>query len=389
MKEVRIGIIGVGGMGNNHVGYFPKVNRLKLTAIADIEPAKLTHVTDKHPEIKPFNTGEELLDSGLVDAVLIATPHYFHPVFAQEAFKRGIHVMSEKPVAVTAKAAAETNAAHEKVKDKVIFSAMFQQRTTPSYQRAKEMIAAGELGEIRRTNWIVTDWFRSQRYYDSGGWRATWGGEGGGVLLNQCPHNLDLFQWLCGKPSKIQAFMTLGKYHHIEVEDDVTAYLEYPNGATGVFITTTGEAPGTNRLEITGDRGKIIIESGRTVEFHRTSESVKHILETTPQSFPGVTRDKLMIEVGARAGAGAHQTITENFVAAILDGEPLIAPATEGIHSVEMANAMIQSGITGKAVDLPMDREGYDTFLKGLVKNSTFKKAAVKEAKADMAASFK
>ncbi len=389
MNEVRIGIIGVGGMGSIHVGYFPKVARLKLTAVADIDPARLTATVAKAPDVKTFNTGEELLDSGLVDAVLIATPHYFHPVFAQEAFKRGIHVMSEKPVAVTAKAAEETNAAYEKVKGRVVFSAMFQQRTTASYQRVKEMIAAGDLGEIRRTNWIATDWFRSQRYYDSGGWRATWGGEGGGVLLNQCPHNLDLFQWLCGKPSKIQAFMTLGKYHHIEVEDDVTAFLEYPNGATGVFITTTGEAPGTNRLEITGDRGKIIIEPGKPVEFHRTTESVKHICDTTTQSFPTVTRDKMVIDVGGKPGAGAHQTITENFVAAILDGTPLIAPATDGIHSVEMANAMIQSGITGKAVNLPMDREGYDTFLKGLVKNSTFKKAEVKSAKVDMAASFK
>ncbi|MEX0777386.1 MAG: Gfo/Idh/MocA family oxidoreductase [Phycisphaeraceae bacterium] len=385
-NEVRIGVIGCGGMGSNHMAYFDKVPRLKFTAAADVEPKQVQNAVDKYG-VKGFDDGEALMDSGLVDAVLIATPHYFHPPLSIAAFTRGIHVLTEKPVSVTAKAAQEAIEMHRKHGKDLQFAAMFQMRAIPVWNRVRQLIKDGELGEIRRTNWIVTNWLRSQRYYDSGGWRATWAGEGGGVLMNQCPHNLDLYQWLCGMPSKVHAHLGLGKYHHIEVEDDVTAVLHYPNGATGVFITTTGEAPGTNRLEIVGDHGKVVCDGSAKIEFTRTLHPVQEFSDSTPNSFPHIKCDKIIIEVD-NANNG-HRDITTNFVEAILDGTPLIAPAADGLHGVELANAMIMAGITGQAVDVPMDREAYDRFLKDLIKNSTFKKKQAKEAKADMTASFR
>ena len=234
----------------------------ELTAVCDTNPKRLEWAKKNLGEgVLLFEKAEALFESGSVDGVIIATPHYYHPPLAIEAFKSGLHVLIEKPAGVYTKQVREMNEAAEK--SGKVFGIMYNQRTSPLYQKLRDLVKSGEVGEIKRINWIITDWYRSQSYYDSGGWRATWAGEGGGVLINQCPHNLDLWQWICGMPVRIRAFCSYGKYHDIEVEDDVTAYMEYENGATGVFVTTTGDAPGTNRLEITGDRGKVVVEDGK------------------------------------------------------------------------------------------------------------------------------
>jgi len=373
MDEVRLGVIGCGGMGRSHMRQFANVPRLKFTAASDSFADNLNMVVEEY-DVKGFETGEELLDSGEVDAVLIATPHYFHPTYSLAAFERDVHVLTEKPVSVTAKAAQEVNEAHAK-KPHLKYAAMFQLRTLPRWKRIKQIIDSGQLGELVRIQWTATDWFRTQAYYNSGGWRATWKGEGGGVLLNQCPHNLDMLYWLAGAPSRITANISLGKYHDIEVEDDVTAFLDYPNGATGVFIASTGEAPGTNFLEIVGDRGKLTCNAkrGDFLEHVDLGYSAKEFCHSTDirMGVPAPTQ----IEITTPQGGG-HGAIHENFVAAILDDEPLVAPATEGLYSVEIANAMIQSGLTGKPVDLPSDRDAYDQLLQDLIAKST-KTAAV------------
>lgn len=385
MKQVRIGLIGVGNIGTLHMGYFGRIPRLQFTAVADIDFPKAQAAAEKYG-VRAFDDGVKLMDSGLVDAVLIATPHYDHAPLAIEAFRRGLHVLVEKPIAVTA-AAAERAIQEYRKHRKLVFAAMFQQRTCEGWRRVKQLVEEGAVGPIQRVTWIITNWFRSQAYYDSGGWRATWAGEGGGVLLNQCPHNLDMLQWITGMPQKVHAFLGIGKYHDIEVEDEVTAYFEYPNGATGLFITSTGEAPGTNRLEIAGDRGRIVYDGGSVIDLFRTDVSVREFCRTTPESFPRVPGYRMKVEVDPTRG-GQHQTITENFVAAILDGAPLIAPAEEGLSSIELANAMIYSGLTGKTVTLPMDRAGYERFLRKLAARSRFKKKVVRPAKVDMQASF-
>ena len=264
MDLVRIGIIGIGNMGSHHGNYLLEegVPNAELTAVSDLNPARIKWVRENWGEgIRVFDKAAEMLAAGCVDGVMIATTHYDHPSLAIKAFEKGLHVLIEKPAGVYTKQVREMNEAAEK--SGKVFGIMYNQRTNPLYQKLKDLIQAGELGDIRRTNWIITDWYRSQSYYDSGGWRATWEGEGGGVLLNQCPHNLDLWQWICGMPKRVRAFCAYGKYHNIEVEDDVTAYVEYQNGATGLFITSTADAPGTNRFEITGDRGKVVAENGK------------------------------------------------------------------------------------------------------------------------------
>ena len=250
MEKVRFGIIGIGNMGTGHVESIAggHIENAVLTAVCDVKEDRLAFVTEKYgADIATFTDYKELLASGLVDAILIATPHYLHPVIAIEAFEAGLHVLSEKPIGVYTKKVMEMYEVAKAHPDQV-FGIMYNQRTNPRYQKMREMLQGGELGELQRVVWIITNWYRTQSYYNSSAWRATWEGEVGGVLLNQCPHNLDLWQWICGMPKRVCGFLSFGKYHNIEVEDDATIYAEYANGATGLFISTTGEAPGTNRL---------------------------------------------------------------------------------------------------------------------------------------------
>ena len=394
MDKVRLGIIGVGGMGSSHARQIldGKIPRMELVAVCDVDPTKFKQFKD-YKGIKTYTKSEELIRSGKVDAVLIATPHYFHTTIGIDALNNNIHTLVEKPISVTKADALKLIAAYQKAKKKnpdLKFSAMFNQRTDPYYIKMHDLIQKGELGTIRRSNWIITNWFRTEAYYRSGGWRATWAGEGGGVLVNQCPHNIDLYQWLCGVPCAITAIGGLGKYHDIEVEDECCALFEYENGATGAFITTTGEAPGTNRLEICGDMGKLVLDigvNGRKLEFIRNEvnaqEFIKHndgrfsVPQTWTVTFPSV-----------QGNGEQHIGIKKNFTNAILDGVELIAPAEEGIKAVEMANAMQYSLMTHQRVELPMDPKVYAAYLKKLIANSKFVKKTDKNASDDLNGSF-
>lgn len=375
---VRLGIIGLGNMGSAHIASLPRIHRCELAAVCDVDSKKL----DRYPDVAGFQDSAEMIRSGKVDAILIATPHYDHTTIGIDALQQGLHVLVEKPLSVHKADCERLIAAY--TDQSRVFAAMFNQRTDPHYQRIRHVVQSGELGEISRTNWIITNWFRTETYYASGGWRATWRGEGGGVLLNQCPHNLDLFQWICGMPSKVQAFCGFGKYHDIEVEDDVTAYLQYPNGATGVFVTTTGEAPGTNRLEIVGDRGKVVYEDGK-ITFTRTEVSVKEFRSTSKASFDNPATWTCDIPVNGYGGQ--HVAVLQNFIDAILDGTPLVAPAPEGIHSVELANAMLLSAWTGEAVDVPLDPARYEAILKEKIASSRLKTNLV-DAQVDLSKSW-
>jgi predicted dehydrogenase len=385
MKEVKIGVIGVGGMGAAHLESIKKTDRIRLTAVCDIVQ-KVADEKAKKYDVKAFYDAQEMMDSGEVDAILIATPHYDHTPLAIAGFEAGLHVLTEKPIAVHKQDAEKMVAAHAKHPE-LVFAAMFQMRTQGLNQKIKQLIDSGELGKIQRINWIITNWFRSQSYYDGGGWRATWSGEGGGVLLNQCPHQIDLFQWFFGMPSKIRAFCSLGKYHNIEVEDDVTAYCEYPEGHTSTFITSTGEAPGTSRLEIIADRGRLVIENGKIL-FNRTEVPVQEYMTTTEEKFTGPPVWNIEIPY-VEKGIGGHQGIVANFADAILDGSKLIAPAEEGLNSVELANCMLSSSLNEKTIDLPLDSAEFANTLQGLIDNSTFVKPEAKETNNDdFASSF-
>lgn len=381
MDEVRIGIIGIGNMGTSHANNIiaGKVPGAKLTALCDHKPDRLK----AFPDQKHFSDGEEMIKSGEIDAVIIATPHYSHTTLGIASLKAGLHTLVEKPISVHKADCERLIDAH--TDKKVVFAAMFNQRTDPRYVKLRELITSGQLGKINRINWIITDWFRSATYYSSGGWRATWEGEGGGVLLNQCPHQLDLMQWLFGMPEKVRSFCQIGRFHKIEVEDDVTTYLQYPDGSTGVFITTTGEAPGTNRLEVAAEQGKVIIE-GDGIKWVRNEKQTTEFSNTTESSFgKPPTWD---ISIPTSGNGEQHVGIMKNFVNAILKDEELIAPAAEGIRSVELANAMLYSSFTDSTLELPIDGAAYETHLKKLISESTFEKETVDVGPADMSDSF-
>ncbi|MBQ8554750.1 MAG: Gfo/Idh/MocA family oxidoreductase [Clostridia bacterium] len=354
---LKLGLIGAGNIGVTHVGNITagRCPDIQITAVADRRESRRAWAREQLPEAEIFCEGSELIRSGKCDAVLIAVPHYQHPELAIEAFRHGKHVMCEKPAGVYTLQVREMIAEADKHPE-LVFGMMFNQRTNCVYRKMKEMLDAGEIGEIKRMSWLVTDWYRTQYYYDSGAWRATWAGEGGGVLLNQCPHQLDLLQWLCGLPVRVHAFTHEGKWHDIEVEDDVTAYLEFSNGATGVFITTTGDAPGTNRLEITGTKGKLVCEHD-VLTFEKLAVSEREWCLTCKEGFRKPDSERIVVETD---GANPqHAGVMNAFAAAIAEGRPLIANGREGIHGLMLSNAIHLSGWTGETVTLPIDEEKF------------------------------
>ncbi len=396
MEKVRFGIIGVGNMGSGHFKNIigNKIENGICTAIADIDASKLDAmkkiVEEQNPEaaklVNYYNSGDELIEAKTCDVVIIAVPHYFHPDFAIKALKNGYHAIVEKPAGVytlQVEEMIEESKKHPELK----LGIMFNQRTNPAFKKMKQLIKDGELGEIKRLNWIITDWFRTQRYYDSGGWRATWEGEGGGVLYNQAPHNLDLFQWIPDMmPNKVRAFCQFGKWHDIEVEDDVTAYFEYPNGATGIFITTTGDAPGTNRFEITGDKGKLVYDKGN-LTFVKLETAISEHIKSSDNGFAMPARETVELEI--ESDNPQHIGILNNFANTVLGIEELYADAADGIKGVTLANAMHLSTWTNDFVDIPLDgKKFYELLQKHIKESKVVKKEVVGNGAVDLSSTY-
>lgn len=356
MSKIKLGIIGIGNMGTSHANnvFNGKCPDIELTAVADINPQRIEWAKENLKGVKTFDTADELIKSGEVDSILVAVPHYSHVEYSIKGFQNGLNVMCEKPAGVYTKQVKEMNAEAEK--HDVVFGMMFNQRTNPMYIKMRELINSGEFGAIRRTNWVITNWFRSQSYYDSGSWRATWAGEGGGVLLNQCPHQLDLWQWICGMPKTITAKLKYGAWHDIEVEDDVTAFAEYENGASGVFVTTTGDCPGSNRFEVTLEKGKIVAEDNK-LSVWKLSDSLKDYYGDPSNAFATPTS---AVEEFEFSDAGEqHIGVLNAFANKILGKGELIADGFEGINGLSISNAMHLSAFLDKEISLPVDDEVY------------------------------
>jgi len=386
MDKARMGVIGCGGIGTLHISYLPQVQGAELTAVCDIDPKALERAKARSGAAG-FATHQELIDSGRVDAVIVSPPHYFHPEVMVYAFSKGIHVLSEKPVGVHVKHALwmnQTAAAHPQL----VFGVMFQSRGDPANRKAKALIDSGEMGQMLRITCVQTRHYRTQSYYDSGGWRATWAGEGGGTLINQCPHALDIFTWLGGRPKRVTAVCKLGLRHNIEVEDEVAAILEYENGALGQFISSTGEAPGSSLFEIAFDRGLLTVRD-KGLEFRRNCTPVLEHLKHSPERFAKPETWKIDVPLPKPYPGEPHQAITQNFVNAILKGEVLIAPGVEGIYGLELGNAILLSGLKGKPVDLPLDPDEMEALITQLCKKSTYVKSKTVEIRDDVAASFR
>lgn len=385
MNKVKLGIIGLGNMGSGHAGNIigGSCPDFELVAIADKKESRRDWAKENIPGVTCFEIGEDLIDSGLVDACIIAVPHYDHVHYAIECMKKGIHVMVEKPAGVYTK---EVRVMNEEAKKhpEVVFGMMFNQRTNHVYRKMRELIHSGKYGQIRRTNWLITNWYRSQCYYDSGDWRATWSGEGGGVLLNQCPHQLDLWQWICGMPKSVQSHVHYGKWHDIEVEDDVTAYVEYENGATGVFITTTGDGYGTNRFEVQMDGAKLVVENDELTvyEFEMT---VQEFSATNKSPFGSINVNKIDIETDGKNEQ--HVGVLNAWGDAILNGGELVARGEEGINGLALSNAIHLSSFLDKKIELPLDEDLYYSELEKRIKTSKRKENVV-EITADTSNSY-
>ena len=352
---IKFAIVGIGNMGSVHAGklYDGAVKGATLAALCDADMEKLNAAKEIYgDDISYFDDYHKMIKEKVADVLLIATPHYLHPVIAAEAFENGWNVLTEKPAGVDTASVETMNEAAKK--SGKAFGIMFNQRTDPLYQALRYYISIGMIGEIKRFVWIISNWYRTQGYYDSAGWRATWKGEGGGVLINQCPHNLDLWQWMIGMPTRIHAHCIKGHFHDIAVEDDATIYAMYPNGATGVFITSTGEYPGTNRIEISGTMGKAVAEDGKLKLFllHRDEELLRQ------EKYGFVTDEKISkIELNFGTDNNGHIKILQNFTDHLLTGKELIAPGYDGINSLTISNAAYLSTWLNKEIELPFDKE--------------------------------
>ena len=372
--RLNVAVIGAGTMGSSHAHDLSGMDNARLSAVCDIDPERAARCAGQYG-VPAYLHFEDLLDQLHPQAVVIATPHYAHTPISIACLERGIHVLVEKPLAVHVNDAGLMLAAYDQARQKdpgLVFAIMFQQRTYTYWRKVKELLDAGALGRLVRATWIITDWFRTQAYYANGGWRATWQGEGGGVLLNQCPHNLDLYQWFFGLPQRITGFAAIGKYHDIEVEDEVTAFFEHQNGMVGHFITTTAESPGTNRLEIVGELGRLVFEDGR-LSFGRNDQSMLGFIRTSPAAFDKVECRVEDVPFEPQTEMG-HARVIHAFAAAVLGGGAPLVQASEGIRSLSLSNGIMLSHFLQRPVELPLDADAYEARLLELARSSRFKK---------------
>ena len=389
MEKVRVGLVGLGNIGTKHAKYLSEMQNVVLAAVCDIVKEKADLFAEKYGATKYYDY-RDMLEKESLDAVIIAVPHYDHTPISIDAFEKGINVLCEKPLAVHVNDAKKSVNAYKEAKaknDKLVFAMMFQERTYAHYRKIKEILESGRLGKLIRVTWIDTTRFRTQKYYNSGGWRATWAGEGGGILSNQCPHNLDMYQWLFGLPMSVNGFAQIGKYHDIEVEDEVTAYFEHENGMVGHFIVSTAEAPGSNRLEISAENGKLIYEDGELV-FYQNVKSMINVLQTSDVAFDTIECWKSIIPVDNDLPRG-HHIVAGKFINSIINGkEDLFAHGVEGVNSVMLANAIMLSSFKKEKVMLPIDADEYEDKLQMLIKTSKYKKVVEEDAAVDMENSF-
>ncbi len=379
MKKIRFGIIGTGGQGKSYANFLTeqggvngnsadsRLPHCELGALCDNDPKVEAQVKEKFPDVPFYSDWKEMIHSGNVDAVITTVPHYLHTEMAIYCLENNMNVLVEKPAGVYAKAVREMNECAAKHPE-VGFAIMFNQRTNKLYQKIKEVVASGDLGEIRRSNWIINSWWRPDSYYKQSEWRATWGGEGGGVLVNQAPHQLDLWQWVCGTPTKIYSKIIYGSHRDIVVDNDVTIVAEYENGATGSFVTCTHDANGTDRLEIDLDGGKIVVEGSRKATIYRLKNNEQHLNETMDMMqlsrlTMGNSSGESLFDIEEfehTDGWGfQHMEVIENFALHLLEGGKLLAPGADGIHGVNIANAALLSSWLGKEVSYPVDEDLY------------------------------
>lgn len=365
-KTIKFGVIGIGGMGANHANLLLN-NRIKnasLSAICDTNEFFLKNF----PDIPCYTNASEIFNKKIIDVAIISTPHGSHISLGKQALENHIDVIIEKPLAVTTRQCKDFINFAKKCTAK--FGIMLNQRTNPAFIKLKEMINKGELGKIHRYQWTITDWFRTNYYYNISDWRATWRGEGGGVLMNQSIHQLDLCQWLFGMPDSLYTDMRLGHFHDIEVEDDVTSIMKYKDGLKGIFTTTTGESPGVNRLEIASDYGLVVFENNM-INWKKVTDSTTNFIKNSNTLFDMPVVETFNFEFPNEEDEHIeHSRIIQNFTNFLLGQEELYVPGDQGLNSVELINAMILSGLEEKEIKLPLNEKIYENKINDLIKKN-------------------
>ena len=374
-NKLKFGVIGVGNMGTAHAKHLfeGKIDNAVLTALCDVDTEVINRLKNDFYGISVYDNHLQMLEKADCDAVIIATPHYSHPIIACDAFKAGKHVLTEKPIGVL-QSDIEKMIISAKTSEKA-FGIMFNQRTNPLFMKAKELVESGEIGVKKRLIWIITNWYRTQSYYESSSWRASWRGEGGGVLMNQAPHQLDLMQWIFGVPNSVYANLSVAKYHNIEVEDDAELLFGYDDGSSAVFITSTGETPGTNRLEISGDKGKIVLEEGK-LKHWKLHENERDFCFSKSEGFYNAPYD--YSEFSADEEKDGHITVLNNFCNHILFGEPLIVSGFDGVYQTQMTASAYLSNFTFTRQPIPCEIEVFDALIKKLSEKSKKRKISKK-----------
>jgi len=367
VEQVKLAVIGTGEMAAHHFESIVTNQNVQLVGICDTNRER-ANAAGSNRNVPVYYDYHELLERSGAGAVVIATPHFSHTPISIGALRRGIHVLVEKPIAAEARDATAMIGAYNTGRfhyPTLVFATNFVLRARDLWQRVRQIVAQGAIGRLMRATWVVTDWFRTQAYFDSADWRATWRGEGGGLLLNQAVHNLDLYHWLFGLPSRVRGFASLGKYHDIEVEDEVTVLFEHENGMLGHLIASTAESPGTNRLEVVGELGRIVVEDER-VTFDENQSATSEVISSSTDRFATIPSKRSVVDLRHR-GDPDYKRIFDNFIDAIQFGEELIAPAVEGHASVSLANAITMSSLREKSIELPLDEEEYHELLNGLI----------------------
>lgn len=371
-KPLRVAVAGMGTMGRLYAGWMQQGRVPGAVFSAAYDPASdcAARLQEGFPQAKFFSQSSELFHSGLADAVIIASPHRFHPELGEQALRAGLHTMVEKPAGIDAASVRRMNAAAAE-HPQLAYGIMFNQRTNPLYRRIRELVQSGEMGQLRRVTWLITTWWRPDSYYTHSPWRATWTHEGGGVLTSQVPHQLDLLQWICGMPERVCCHMHFGSHRAVSVEDDVTAYLEFPNGATGVFVSCTHDVLGTDRLELLLDGGKIIVEDSCRARIRRLHQMEQELsagmdAQQTARLVEGGELPDICTETVLEHNpewAAQHCEMLADFVNAAQTGTPCTAPGAEGLNEVQLANAMYVSAWQGRAVTLPVDEAAFSDML--------------------------
>ncbi|MAQ10247.1 MAG: oxidoreductase [Gammaproteobacteria bacterium] len=375
---VRVGVVGTGNIGSQHILLLQsgKIKGAQLAATASRSASSL------QTDVPHFKDYREMFSHADINAVLIATPTMSHVEIAQAAIQCGLPIMMEKPLAMSVGQAEKLLAL---VPDHLQFAIMLSQRFDPAYARLKQLLMNNAIGNLQRIGWTMTKWYRPDIYYKVSRWRGTWPGEGGGLLINQCIHNLDVLQWLVGLPDSITAKVGFGKHHDIDVEDEVSAIMTFDNGAIGTLTASSGEAPGVNRLEIVGDRGSLILEHG-VIDVLRADENVRTHCRTTHEMFGMPVFDREVIEITEESNQ--HAAVLQNFVDSLEIGSELLTPTEQGLGSLQLANGILLSAWNNETVTVPIDTNQYEARLQEKIHNASLRAPKDLQVETDMKKSY-